>query len=121
MDTNFGSTAAAAAAGASAAQAYLPQIQTASPTTGQTVVFTADDKDRTLWLTPAGALAALTITFPTDGASRLGQIVRLGSSQVITALTLGGATILNTAATLASAGDMYSFQKVAANTWARLV
>lgn len=111
----------AQAAAQAASDALTPVVTVATPTTGQTVAVTNDSRDRTLWLSPAGTLAALTITFPSDANSRLGQIVRLGSSQVITALTLNGATILNTAATLASAGDMYSFQKVAANTWARLV
>lgn len=96
-------------------------VSNASPTTGQTIAFSNNSIDQTLWLAPAGTLLALTITFPSDASSRLGQTVRLGSSQVITTLTLSGATILNTAATLASDGDMYSFQKVAANTWARLV
>lgn len=113
MDMNHG----AAAAGATAAQGYLMQIQTASPTTGQTVAATSDDKDRTLVLTPAGTLAALTITFPTNAASRLGQVLCITTSQAITALSVtAGQTITGVPAGLA-ANDFITFQKIAASTW----
>lgn len=95
--------------------------QTATPTTGQTVVMTSDSANRTIWLTPAGPLLALTVTLPSDANSVLGQIVRIGSTQVVTTLTINGAGgILNPVTTLA-ANDLFSFQKVAANTWARLL
>lgn len=122
MDTNFGSTGAAAAsgaaAGAAAAAGYLMQTQQASPTTGQTVTMTADDKDRTLILTPAGALLALTVAFPADATSRLGQLVVITSSQAITTLTASGATVSGLVAALVG-GDSFTYQKVAANTWRR--
>lgn len=101
--------------------ASTPDVQLASPTNGQTVAITSDSRDRTLWLTPAGVLPTLTITFPSDANTRIGQFIRIGSSQVVTLLTVNGATLLNTATTIANAGDLYSFQKVAANTWARLI
>lgn len=96
-----------------------PAIQTASPTAGQTVVMTADSKDRTLYLTPAGTLATLTTTLPANATSRVGQIARIGTSQAITLLTIdGAATILNTVTSLAIGA--VTFQKVAANTWIRV-
>lgn len=115
MDVNFGTSAA----GAAAAQAYLMQTQPATPTTGQTVVATDDDKDRTIVLTPAGALADLTITFPSDGASRLGQVLCITTSQAITNLAFtAGPTVGNWSAS-ALAGDFFVYQKVGANTWRR--
>ncbi len=96
-----------------------PAIQTASPTTGQTVVMTDSAVDGTLYLTPAGALLALTVTFPTNANSVLGQIRRIASTQAVTTLTLDGATILNPLTAIV-ANTATSFQKVASNTWIRL-
>jgi len=94
--------------------------QNVSPLTGATVVMTDTGDDALLNLTPAGTLAALTITLPTEANSRVGQIVRIHTSQTITALTINGATtIRNTVATLLGQDDV-SFQKTAANTWSRL-
>lgn len=113
MDMNHG----AAAAGATAAQGYLMQTQASSPTTAQTVVATSDDKDRTLVLTPAGTLAALTITFPSNANSRLGQVLCVTTSQAVTALSItAGQTITGAPAGLA-ANDFITFQKIAASTW----
>ena len=94
-------------------------IQAASPTTGTTVLMQDDDMDGTLVLTPAGSLLALTVTFPSDANSRIGQIRRITTTQAITTLTLNGASsILNTVTTLALGGSC-AFEKIAANTWAR--
>lgn len=115
MDVNFGTSAA----GAAAAQAYLMQTQAASPTTGQTVVATDDDKDRTIVLTPAGTLAALTITFPSDGASRLGQLLKITTSQAITAFSFTAGPTVNGFPSSAAVNDFFTFQKIAANAWRR--
>lgn len=93
-------------------------IQPVTPTTGQTVVATPDNNDRIMWITPAGTLAALTITFPADATSQLGQIFGFGSTQIVTVLTLSGATILNGLTALA-VNDAKQFVKVAAGTWAK--
>lgn len=127
MDTYFSISAAMAAgadAGAAAAvpiaQSYMMQTQNATPTTGQTVALTGDNKDRTLVLAPAGSLLALTITFPADGVSRIGQVVRITSSQAIVALGLtAGVTVLGIATALL-ANECFSYQKTAANTWKRI-
>lgn len=105
--------------GAGAVQAYLMQTQLSSPTTGQTVAATSDDKDRTLSLTPAGTLAALTITFPSNASSRIGQLLCVTTSQAVTALSItAGQTITGAPAGLA-ANDFITFQKIAASTWRR--
>lgn len=95
-------------------------IQTATPAAGQTVAMTADSNDRTLYLTPAGTLATLTVTMPADATSRLGQIARVASTQGVTLFTINGGTILNLVSSL-NAGDCVTYQKVAANTWIRCI
>ena len=94
-------------------------VQAATPTTGQTVVMTADARDRTLYLTPAGTLATLTVTLPADATSRVMQIARIATSQIITALTINGATTILATVTTLAIGSV-TFQKVAASTWIRV-
>ena len=103
-------------ASADATYAKKPTFQTASPTTGQTVVMTDDDTDGTLYITPAGALAALTITFPSDANSRVGQWRRVACTKAVAALTLGGVTVLNATSSLII-NDCFTFEKITANTW----
>ncbi len=115
MDINFSSNAIIA----QEVQNYLMQIQTASPTTGQTVTAVNDDKDRTIVLTPAGTIAALTITFPSDANSRLGQIVGITTSQTIVLVNLtAGVTVSGFVAGL-SPNDFTVYQKIGVNTWRR--
>lgn len=101
------------------APAAAPYVKSVSPTTGQTVAFDANSTDQTLYLTPAGTLATLTITMPSDASSALGQTVTIAASQTLTALTINGATIVNTATTLLGSSAV-AFRKVAANTWMQI-
>lgn len=88
------------------------------PTTGQAVSNPGGSSDYTLWCQPAAALAALTVNLPTDAASQIGDIARIGSSKTITILTLAGpASILDSVGTL-SANQIVSYKKLAADTWA---
>lgn len=98
-------------------------VTTSTPTTGGTVTFGTAKSDELLNLTPAGTLAALTVTFPTNTNSRIGQVISVRSSQIVTALTLSasGLTLndVNTPAGL-QPNVTYRWQKVAASTWVRL-
>lgn len=94
----------------------LRTIQNVTPTTGQTVQMENTSNDGTLFLTPAGTLASLTISFPSDANSALGQIRFIGSTQAITSLTMTNAVFLNSIVSL-NANDFYAFQKVLPNTW----
>lgn len=107
--------------GAAATAAALTDYQTASPTTGQTVVMNDNSIDGLLYLTPAGTLATLTVTLPTNANSRLGQTRRLSTTQDLTALTVNvaGGTVVNSPTTLL-ANSTVAFQKVATNTWMRI-
>lgn len=91
-----------------------------SPLTAASLTFNALGNDEELYLTPAGTIAALTITFPTDALSRIGQQIGFTSTQIVTALTLtlpGSVTIVGTSPTALAANSRYIFIKVAANTW----
>lgn len=109
------------AAAASSVAQVTPAIQEASPTTGQTVTMTDDMTDGTLYVTPAGALLALTVALPSNANSRIGQIRRIVTSQIITGLTVSAAsaTIFGLPTTLALGGSV-SFQKIADGKWARI-
>jgi|SRR6267154_2768315 len=95
----------------------LPRVvQTVVALTGQTIQMTDNSADGTLFLTPAGTLATLTVNFPSDANSILGQMRILATTQNITTLTLANAIFLNMITTI-NANDCFAFQKVAANTW----
>lgn len=99
-------------------------VSASTPVAAGTVTANANSQDETLYLTPAGTLATLTIKVPADGSSRLGQIERIWChGHAVTALTMSGTgspTFLGTALTALATDTPYAFQKVAANTWARL-
>lgn len=79
--------------------------QFASPLTGTTVVVTTANS--WLVLTPAGTIAALTLTLPTDRID--GEEVIVNSTQIITALTVGGAgtTVVGAPTTLATVNSFF--------------
>lgn len=111
------------AASASSVQAQVddltPQVQNASPVSGDTVQMNNTRRVNTLWLTPAAALATLTVTLPNDASTGLGQIVFIACAKNVTSLTINGsANILNTATSLL-ANELISFQKVDIDTWIR--
>ncbi len=109
--------ASAAPAGGGAAPASANTVAASSPTSGQTVSFANNGVDQTLYLTPAGTLAALTVTLPSNASSRIGQAVVIATTQTITALTVNGATnIINNPTTL-TGGSAVMLQKMANDTW----
>ncbi len=95
-------------------------IQASSPTTGQTVVMTDDNRNGTLVLTPAGTLATLTVTLPTEANSQIGQFRSISTTKALTILTVNGAVTIYNAPTVMSIGDIITFKKTAANTWMRV-
>ncbi len=64
-----------------------------------------------------GTIATLTVTLPTDGNSRIGQVRRVSSTQIVTALTVDGATTIHNNPTTLAANATKQFMKVAANEW----
>jgi hypothetical protein len=100
----------------------VPIITPVSPLTGATVNMNTQSRNETIDITPAGTIAALTVVFPANAASALGQIERIVSSQTVTTLTVtaNSNTINGTAVTTMVAGTVYGWQKVAASTWNRI-
>lgn len=95
--------------------------QTITPLAGDTVVGTPTASNLLTWMTPAGTLLTLTYTLPSNASSVIGQIVRVGSSQIITTLTINGAASILNAITTLAAGACVQLVKVADNTWTRLI
>lgn len=97
--------------------------QLASPLTGTTLQLTDDGSNGLAYITPAGTIATLLVSFPAEANSKIGQERIIVSSQIITTLNLaqlgGGGVFLQPPTTL-PAGGSATFLKVAANTWARM-
>lgn len=91
-----------------------PTQQTASPLTGATVVVTETAVDTDLWLTPAGPIAALTVTLPNGF---IGQRVTIASSQPITVLTVNGAVSIFNPLTTLSIGDAFEMLRIGTTVW----
>ena len=100
-------------------------IVAATPLTGFAIT-AARYTDQTHYLTPAGTLAAGTFNLPAPANARVGQIIRLWSTQGITSLTVnvsGSGTIQGTALTAGVANTPYAWQcvSIAGNgTWTRI-
>jgi hypothetical protein len=79
--------------------------------------------DETIFLNHSGTAGTATLVFPSNTNSVTGQILRLFSADIVTALTVslpGSVAIVGTALTALAADDSVAWQKVAANTWIRL-
>lgn len=93
------------------------------PTTGQTVTATITKANELLYVTPAGTLAALTITLPASANARTGQIIRIFITQIVVALTVnttGGGTILGSLPDTSSPNSTFAYECVStsgAGTW----
>jgi hypothetical protein len=105
--------------------ALAPIVTAVSPLTGAAITCTPD-LDQTYVITPAGTIAALTINLPSSGNSKIGQIKRFNSTQIVTALTVavsGSGTVSGAALTAAAVNVPYAFQCVSvtgAGTWMRI-
>lgn len=93
--------------------------QPATPLTGTTVAVADGQTNVLLWLTPATALAGLTVQLPTDGGSFIGEEIQIGTSKAITVLTVTGATTIFNPLSVLQPGDLFILEKVGPNTWAR--
>lgn len=90
--------------------------------TADTVTGLRKGADETVYITPAGTIAALTFVFPEDINSRIGQTLCLVSTQIVTTLTVSssGLTLKGTAVTALAVNTAIIYRKVAALTWLRL-
>lgn len=105
--------------------AFMPAgpLQSVTPVTGDTVATPDTAANGTLYLTPAGTLATLTVNLPSDANSVLNEHRKIFSTQVVTALTVaqaGGGGVFITPVTALAANTPVTLVKVAANTWAKM-
>lgn len=95
----------------------VPQVQYATPTVGQTVTVNSNGSV-VLHLNPAGTLATLTIAFPASPQD--GDRVQIGSTQIVTTLTMSVGTIVGALASLAvGSGGTWSYSATAAQ-WIKI-
>ncbi|MEX0848906.1 MAG: hypothetical protein WD055_01655 [Candidatus Dependentiae bacterium] len=92
-------------------------IQLETPASGDTVLI-SDETDM-LILNPAGVLATLTITLPSENIDN-GQTVTIASDMEITAVTLNGGTINGAITTLAANGFAQYIYELSTDTWYRI-
>ena len=102
-------------------------VQLESPSSGDTVIVDINSDDVLLLMTPSSTLATLTLNFPDDNHSILGEHVEIWSSHEITSLTCQGnplgsptvPTILDAPNTILANGYV-SFIRVGAGLWTGL-
>jgi len=103
-----------------AASDVMQAASPAPPVSGGTVNIVNTGISGLTVINPAGTLATLTVSLPSDANSKLGQIERICFLRAITLLTINGASSILGAPAAAALGDNIGFQKVAANQWVRL-
>lgn len=114
------------AKGSNAAANYAVEIPTlvtaVTPLTGATVTASALLANETIYITPAGTLATLTVSWPSNANSSIGQRFAFFSTQTITALTVSSPsqTLVGTALTAMVANTEYAWVKTAASVWIRV-
>ncbi|EMD8985965.1 hypothetical protein VW608_005635 [Pseudomonas aeruginosa] len=91
-----------------------------APGDGSTVEVNQVRQNGIVILEPVAPLAALTVRLPVAPDQRMGQIIRLVTTQDITSLTFIDATLLNGIDTML-ANDAFAFQVIDDNTWVRTV
>ena len=101
-----------------------PDSQYAAPAvTAFDIQINSNNNDTHLILTPAGTLAAGTITLPTPANLRDKQLLICSCTQQVTALTIAGngASAVNGAPTALSADDFFTLKyDLTLNTWNRI-
>ena len=95
-----------------------PTVTSVSPAGGGTVAFNTNGQDETLFLDLSGAITGLTVVFPTNANSKIGQRLSLFSTHAVNAtVSYTNGTREPTAPTALAADVMYSWQKVKADYW----
>jgi len=103
-----------------------PTVSVVTATAGGTVNFNSGGQDETLYLNHGASIDGLTIVFPTNGTSVVGQTLRLWPKSAVTAspgsvtLDKQGQTFEGTDPSTLSAATTYEWQKVASDTWIRV-
>jgi hypothetical protein len=100
------------------AKKNLTTVTASTPVGGATVSFNSSGENETLFLDLGGAITGLTVVFPTDANSKVGQRLSLFATQPVNAtVAYTNGTREPTAPTALAADVLYSWQKVKANYW----
>jgi len=100
------------------AKKNLTTVTAVTPAGGGTVTFNSSGANETLFLDLGGAITGLTVVFPTDANSKIGQTISLFSTHAINAtVSYTNGTRVPTAPTTLAAGVLYQWGKTKANTW----
>lgn len=102
-----------------------PIVTVNTPSGGSAINFNSSSVDEILFLNHDPAITGLTVGFPDNGNSVVGQVLRILPKTAVNATvtySTGGQTILGATAepTSFTAGTPYAWQKVAASTWFRI-
>lgn len=102
-----------------------PIVTVYTPAGGATVNFNTSTVDETMFLNHDPAITGLTVGFPSNGNSVIGQVLRILPRTAVNATvsySKGGQTIYGATAepTSFTAGTPYAWVKVAASTWFRI-
>ena len=96
-----------------------PTVTVATPASAGTITFNAGWQDELIYLDIGAAITGLTVNFPSDANSVIGQTVSVFSRSAVNAtVTYPIGTEVPTAPTALVAGILYSWTKVQASTWA---
>lgn len=95
-----------------------PIVTVYTPASGAAVNFNTSKVDEVMYLKHDPGITGLTVVFPSDGNSVIGQTISLFPKTAVSAtVAYTNGTRVPTAPTAFVAGIMYSWQKVEANTW----
>ena len=98
-----------------------PSVTVATPASAGTIAFNSNGQDETIYLDLSGAITGLTVTFPTDANSVVGQTLRVFSSNTVNAtVSYTNGTREPTGPTSLVADTGYSWQKVKSDYWIRI-
>jgi hypothetical protein len=92
-------------------------LQYSTPVDAATVSISS--VNTSLVLQPAGALTALTVNFPSSGLTDGGR-VEISCTQIVTAVTMGGGTVVGALTALAAGGFAKYVYRLANTTWYRI-
>lgn len=98
----------------------LATVQRLDVIDGGTYQIVPSSSNTTLVINEGPDVNTLTILFPPDDISRVGQIVRLASLISVSSLTLAGTNIMNTVEQL-QPNDCVGYQKIEETGWVRIV
>lgn len=95
-----------------------PIVTTYTPSGGQAVNFNSSSVDEIIYLEHANAITGLSIGFPTDGNSAVGQTLSIFCKSAVNAtVSYTNGTRVPAGPTSLASGVLYSWKKVKSDTW----